>query len=168
MLGGSVQTVDIEGLRDISGNTESMGLKFDYQIWDTLSLNLSVYDFGEVEETYIDGNGDKIKDSIELNSINFGASYGVDLTESSILEFSVGASYWEVLFSEKDSFFSSSEFTDTEKGVSPYIGIGYKYFLGRSYSLGVDYLYSKIEYDIDSFSSEHEMNSFYINLAFHF
>lgn len=133
---------------DTEGDDTSIGIRGAFLLNKNFALELSYHDYGEADDSYIDGWGDNIKDSLDSSSFNLGVKGILPLNNGFSLHARLGVAFWDVELSETDSAFPGETFKGDDSGNDFYYGIGAQCAINEKFTIGVEYTVSEFDTEI--------------------
>lgn len=167
-VGKADQENSISGGQTISGFESSQGIRFVVPLGRVTSLELGYTDFGEVNDSYVDGFGDTITNTLETESYNIGVRGQIPIGRILSLTGRVGLSFWNFDFTEKDSSFPGDVFPADDEGVDTYVGFGLQFDIEDNFRVAVEYTYLDFNAELNGISTDQEIKNVALSVGYRF
>lgn len=167
-VGKADQENSVSGGQTISGVEASQGVRFVVPLGRVTSLELGYADFGKVSDTFIDGFGDTINDSIDTESYNAGVRAEIPFGRILSLTGRVGLAFWDFDFKRKDSGFPGEVFRASDEGIDTYIGFGLQFDIEDNFRVAVEYTYLEFDADLNGISTDQNIKNVALSAGYRF
>lgn len=167
LLGMADQEVSANGA-SASGDDVSFGIRGAISLHKNISAELSYHNYGEADDTYIDGFGDTINDKLTTTAFNLGVKGILPLDNGLSLNARIGVSFWDSELEETDSSFPGQIFKADDDGTDLYYGIGAQYDINSNIYVGAEYTLTKMDISTEGVSADFEVDNISLSLGFKF
>ncbi|MBN1379985.1 MAG: porin family protein [Gammaproteobacteria bacterium] len=133
-------------LRDVTDSDTSIGIRGMFLFNDNFAVELSLNDYGTLNETYLDTWGDTISETFEVESTNIGVVGFLPLSETFSLSGRVGLADWDADYIYTDTAFGTIPVVvASDSDTDLYYGIGARYNAANGWLLSLEY--TTMEFD---------------------
>lgn len=167
-IGKADQDNSVSGGQTISGFEGSHGVRFVVPLGRVTGLELGYADFGKVSDTFIDGFGDTINDSIDTESFNVGVRSEIPFGRIVSLTGRIGLSFWDFDFTRQDSGFPGEIFNASDDGVDTYVGFGLQFDIEDNFRVAVEYMYLGFDAELNGVSTDQEIKNVALSVGYRF
>ena len=133
---------DIAGISGASNDDASFGIRLGVPLNRNLIIDAAFYDYGEANARYIDTYGDLIGVNLSTSSFNFGITgiFPINYSPTDIFG-RLGFALWDANVEFTDSSLPGESLTDSDSGVSLYLGFGVRFAVANNMKLGFEYTF---------------------------
>ncbi|AHK17771.1 porin family protein [Thalassolituus oleivorans] len=167
LLGMADQELSTSGL-STSGDDVSFGIRGAISLHKNVSAEISYHNYGEADDTYVDGFGDTINDKLTTTAFNLGVKGIFPLNNGLSLNARLGVSIWDSELKETDSSFPGQTFKADDDGTDLYYGVGAQYDINSNMYVGAEYTLTKMDISTDGISADLDVDNLSLSLGYKF
>ena len=151
-----------------SGDATSFGVRSAISLNKNVSAEFSYHNYGETDDTYIDGFGDTINDQLKTTAFNLGIKAVLPLENGLSLNARLGVSFWDFEYEGTDSSFPGQVFKADDDGNDLYYGVGAQYDLNTNVYVGAEYTLSKLDVSTSGVTADLDVDNLSLYLGYKF
>jgi OOP family OmpA-OmpF porin len=151
-----------------SGDDLSFGIRGTYSLIENLSIEGAYQIHGKIDDTYIDGFGDTINETLSSTALSLGlkgilpVDYGISLNAR------VGVALWDVEAKETDSSLPGEIFKSDDNGNDLYYGFGAQYDINSQVTFGLEYTITNMGISTETVSADYDVKNISLSLGYKF
>lgn len=168
VVGQADQNNSEEDSITISGIDTSQAIRFTLQFNHVVGLEIGYTDYGEISDDYVNEFNEDVTDYLETKAVNVGVAARFPVGDVANIVGRAGVASWDLDYRETNSGFPGIDYTDSDEGLSGYIGVGISFDLAENFRVGAEVNALAFNASLGAVETDHVISNFAVSAGFQF